>query len=85
MSILGRKPKNYGDMIADPAFVYQIGRLIGATEMASQLLTTTDPPPDYAGIGENLAQVVDWFFVPEGHKPPRRALGASQTRGEVSP
>lgn len=59
-----RTPKPFADVSQDSHFSYQMGRLVGAAEMASQLLQTQDNP-DIKTIGNNLAKVVDWFFMPE--------------------
>jgi len=77
MSILGRRAKSYGEMIADPAFVYQIGRLIGAAEMSSKLLSSSSDPEAKA-VANGLGNVVNWFFSPE--EPQTKAIG----RGERS-
>lgn len=61
MSIFGRKPKTYGEMVADPAFVYQIGRLVGSAEMASNLLSDSSDPHSQS-IGAYLSDTVSWFF-----------------------
>jgi hypothetical protein len=58
---LGRKPKDFDKLSADPVFHYQMGRLVGAAEMAGQLLTNQENP-DVKQIGNNLNNVVGWFF-----------------------
>jgi len=60
---LGRKPKPFDNLASDPAFPYQMGRLVGAAEMAGQLLTHQENP-DIKQIGDNLNHVVGWFFDP---------------------
>lgn len=74
--ILGRRAKSYGEMIADPAFVYQIGRLIGAAEMSSKLLASNSDPEAKA-IGHGLENVVNWFFTPEAQT--QRTIGRGET------
>jgi hypothetical protein len=57
------------DILEDPALPFMIGRLVGASEMASHLMrvaTTTDEA--LAKQGELLQKVVDWFFDP-AHTP----------------
>jgi len=61
VSILYRKPKPLNMLMRDPAFPYQVGRLVGAAEMAGQLLLHQEHP-DTNVIGTNLATVVGWFF-----------------------
>jgi len=56
-----RKAKTFDQLLADSKFPYQMGRLVGACEMAGQLLTTQDTP-DVQRIGANLNSVVAWFF-----------------------
>jgi hypothetical protein len=51
----------------DPYFPYQMGRLVGASEMAASLLTNQDSP-DVKAIGANLGRVVEWFFEPDRQK-----------------
>jgi hypothetical protein len=64
---LGRKPKDFEKLSADPVFHYQMGRLVGAAEMAGQLLTNQENP-DVKQIGNNLNHVVGWFFEPSTSK-----------------
>lgn len=74
MTLFGRKPKTYGEMVADPAFVYQIGRLVGAAEMSSRLLAdSTDPSAQ--SIGSALGTAAEWFFRsdPNLSNPPIRS------------
>ena len=56
-----RRPRRFETLSSDPQFVYQMGRLVGAAEMAGRLLTTQEQP-DVQKIGENLTAVVAWFF-----------------------
>jgi hypothetical protein len=56
-----RKPKPISELMRDPAFPYQVGRLVGASEMASQLLLKQETP-DTQTIGVNLANMVAWWF-----------------------
>jgi hypothetical protein len=56
-----RSPKPFAALAEDSQFPYHMGRLVGAAEMASVLLTNQDNP-DVKQIGENLGQVVNWFF-----------------------
>jgi hypothetical protein len=54
-------PKDIKVMIEDPAFPYQVGRLVGAAEVTSQLLLHQDTP-DVNQLGVNLANAVAWFY-----------------------
>jgi hypothetical protein len=56
-----RRPRPVDQLMVDQRFSYQMGRLVGAAEMAGQLLTTQDNP-DVQKIGANLTAVVGWFF-----------------------
>lgn len=64
MDFFVKKLKPVHEMTADPDFSYKVGRLIGAAEMAGHILSkNSDPAAKH--IGEQLAVVVDWFFVAE--------------------
>lgn len=62
-----RKPKQWEAVSDDPRLPYQMGRLVGAAEMASLLLANQDSP-DVKLIGEYLARAVGWFFEPGDRK-----------------
>ena len=54
-----------GDILADPALPFMIGRLVGASEMASHLMRTASTTDEaLSKQGELLQMVVDWFFDP---------------------
>ena len=55
--MFSRKPKTYDVMVTDPVFPYQVGRLVGASEMAAQLLVNQENP-DNKKIGEQMGEVV---------------------------
>lgn len=63
MTFLSRKPKKFAEISADRAFPYQMGRLVGAAEMAGALLVNQENP-DVKHIGQNLISVVSYFFEP---------------------
>ena len=52
------------EMLNDPHFTYQVGRLVGASEMAAHHMQLHgDEETKSAGLA--LKTVVDWFFVSE--------------------
>jgi hypothetical protein len=57
-----RKPRSMQEMLTDPHFTYQVGRLVGAAEMAAHHMQMHgDEETKSAGVA--LKTVVDWFFV----------------------
>ena len=63
--MFGRKPKSYEpEMISDPDIRYQVGRLVGACDLAAHLLSTQESP-DVRVIGEHLRGTVAWFYYPD--------------------
>ncbi|HEY1247742.1 MAG TPA: hypothetical protein VGE97_02020 [Nitrososphaera sp.] len=57
------------DILEDPALPFMIGRLVGASEMASHLMRTASTTDEaLARQGELLQKVCDWFFDPQ-HTP----------------
>jgi hypothetical protein len=86
MTLFGRKPKTYGEMIADPAFVYQIGRLVGAAEMSSRLLADSSDPAAQS-IGSALGTATEWFFRsdPNLSNPPVRPAAPAPPTTVVRP
>lgn len=50
------------EMLNDPHFTYQVGRLVGAAEMAAHHMQLHgDEETKSAGVA--LKAVVDWFFI----------------------
>jgi hypothetical protein len=60
------------EMLNDPHFTYQVGRLVGAAEMAAHHMQLHgDEETKSAGVA--LKAVVDWFFV-SGEEAKRGAI-----------
>jgi hypothetical protein len=56
-----RKPRPMEDLLRDSALPYQIGRLIGAAEMAAHQLQLRGDD-ETKQIGAKLAEMTGWFF-----------------------
>jgi hypothetical protein len=69
----GRKAKSIDEMIEDRTFIWHIGQLIGAAEMASHMLSN-HPEGDVQRIGDKLGEVVTWFFKDSGGKRDTKAV-----------
>jgi hypothetical protein len=72
--MFGKKPREYATIAEDPALPYQIGRIIGAAEVAAQLLMKQENP-DVKVIGDNLYRAVSWFFEPGDQKELPEGVG----------
>jgi hypothetical protein len=57
-----RQFRKMDELIQDPNFTYQIGRLVGASEMAAHHMKTHGDE-ETKSVGGALSNVVDWFFV----------------------
>jgi hypothetical protein len=54
-------------MAEDPSFHLQVGRLVGASEMAAALLMVGKLSAQELGdVGVRLQKVTDWFLVRDG-------------------
>lgn len=65
------------DLSSDPAFPFQVGRLVGAAEAASLLLQSPQHQGDLALIGRHLGEVTAWFLS-EKPSPPAITSRASE-------
>jgi len=57
-----RRQREWRDIIADPKTPYMIGRLIGASEMASALLAQEGESANAQKIGEVLREIGAFFM-----------------------
>jgi hypothetical protein len=54
----------YRKMVEDPSFHLQVGRLVGASEMAAALLLVGKlSAQELADVGARLQSVTNWFLV----------------------
>lgn len=54
----------YRKMVEDPGFHLQVGRLVGASEMAAALLLVGKlSAQELADVGARLQSVTDWFLI----------------------
>ena len=60
--LFNKRLKSASEMDKDPDFHLRVGRLIGASEMASVQLSKPENA-EFKHIGEQLSFVADWFFV----------------------
>lgn len=57
-----KRQREWRDIIADPKTPYMIGRLLGASEMASALLAQEGESANAQKIGEVLREVSTFFM-----------------------
>lgn len=58
-----RKQREWSDIIADPKTPYMVGRLLGASEMASAILTKEDESENAKRVGEVLLGISAFFMI----------------------
>jgi hypothetical protein len=70
-----RRGRNFEDLMRDPHFHYQVGRLIGAGEMAGHWMSL-QKEEQTKEMGAKLQETVGWFFIDEEHKasPPTEGV-----------
>ena len=56
-----RRPRTMEELIADKGFPYYIGKLVGAVEMTTWILSLNDDPA-MQKLADKLADASSWFF-----------------------
>ena len=65
MALFGRRDqKRIDEVLLHPSFPYQMGRLIGASELASYWMSIHEDV-EIRRMGERLGNVAAWFFHDE--------------------
>lgn len=80
--MFSRKARPLDELLKDPHFPYQVGRLIGASEMVSHWLELQKDETAQE-MGRKLGTVVDWYFEEENGIPTK--LGTDELTGHKEP
>jgi hypothetical protein len=62
-----RRARTFDNLLQDPKFPFQVGRLAGATEMTSHWLLLQEDV-QAKELGRRLGEVVDWFCADDSDK-----------------
>ena len=68
--MVGLRLRSYPKLVGDPAFHLQVGRLVGASEMAATLLVVGKlSAQELADVGIRLQGVTSWFLERDPDSP----------------
>lgn len=74
---MGLRLRPYSKLVEDPSFHLQVGRLVGASEMAATLLMVGKlSAQELADVGIRLQDVTNWFL----ERGPESASSASSPK-----
>lgn len=62
--VFGKRLRPTDELLEDPAFPFQVGRIIGASELVAHWLTM-QPSEEAKAMGNRLALVLDFYYEPE--------------------
>jgi hypothetical protein len=65
--VFGKRLRPTDELLEDPAFPFQVGRIIGASELVAHWLSM-QPSEESKAMGNRLASVLDFYYVPESEK-----------------
>lgn len=62
--VFGKRLRPTDELLEDPALLFQVGRIVGAAEMASHWLGM-QPDEQAQAMGARLAASLEFYYVPE--------------------
>jgi hypothetical protein len=62
--VFGKRLRPTDELLEDPAFPFQVGRIIGAAELVAHWLSM-QPSEESKAMGNRLASVLDFYYEPE--------------------